>query len=60
MAAPVRFELTHAGVRVQSLTAWLWGNILVTYIWQMVQYLITYILTNEGILLFLQAIIIIS
>ena len=26
MAAPVRFELTHAGVRVQSLTAWLWGN----------------------------------
>ena len=26
MAAPVRFELTRAGVRVQSLTAWLWGN----------------------------------
>ena len=29
LAAPVRFELTHAGVRVQSLTAWLWGNVII-------------------------------
>ena len=27
MAAPVRFELTHNGVRVHRLTAWPWGNI---------------------------------
>ena len=26
MVAPVRFELTHVGVRVQCLTAWPWGN----------------------------------
>ena len=27
LAAPVRFELTHRGVRVHCLTAWPWSNI---------------------------------
>ena len=32
MAAPVRFELTHVGVRVQCLTAWPWGKITYNFI----------------------------
>ncbi len=32
MAAPVRFELTHRGVRVHCLTAWPWGNAITLYL----------------------------